>query len=193
MAKKSKKNKNNATVLLLLGAAIGGFALFSSSGKEEEVEEGNGSGSGTGSGSGSGLPRGLSNNNPLNIVISELAWLGKINLKDNTDGRFEQFMAPEYGYRAAVKNMRYYYDNEGRTNLKNIIERWNGLGLPSSNYIKYVSDKTGIGQTAKIPRDFLYNAEKLWPIIRSMAEWENDPKYSNLVKYSDYYKGFKLT
>lgn len=50
------------------------------------------------------LPRGLRNNNPLNLRISQSAWLGKV--KNNTDGAFEQFVSLPYGYRAAFLNMR---------------------------------------------------------------------------------------
>lgn len=189
MAKK-KKNKKDAIALLVLGTAIGGFALFSSRGDNEQGNEV--PGSGNGSGSSSSLPRGIANNNPLNIIISGLDWSGKVPIDKNTDGKFEQFYTPESGYRAAIKNMRWYVDNENRDTLKTIIERWNGIGLPSNNYIAYVSGKTGIGANAKIPREWFYNATKMWSIIKAMAEWENDPKNSDLIKYDQFYKGFQL-
>lgn len=187
MAKKKRSKKDN-NALLLLGAIVGGFAFYQMSQKDQK-EEDNGAGSG-GSGSSSGLPRGLSNNNPLNIILTDLAWKGKIPKEQNTDGFFEQFTDPTYGYRAAIKNLRYYVDNEGRDTIRKIVELWNEG--PDENYIAYVTNRTGIGATAKIPRDFFYNADKLWPLVQAMAEFENNPKFSNLIKYDQYYKGFKI-
>jgi hypothetical protein len=188
MAKKKKKNNEGSIVLLLLGVAVGGFALFSSSGKDQETNESTPGSSGP-AGS-SSLPRGIANNNPLNLIITGIDWQGKVPKKDNTDGKFEQFYDPALGYRAGIKNMRYYVENENRDTLRTIIERWNEG--PDENYIKYVSDRTGIGATAKIPKDWFYNTTKLWDIVRAMAEFENGPQNASLVKYSEYYKGFNL-
>lgn len=49
------------------------------------------------------LPRGLRNNNPGNIVKTNIAWLGKI--QNGTDSRFEQFEHIGYGLRALYKNL----------------------------------------------------------------------------------------
>lgn len=44
------------------------------------------------------LPRGIRNNNPLNIKIGN-DWKGEV---PNTDGTFEQFESMEYGLRAEL-------------------------------------------------------------------------------------------
>lgn len=50
------------------------------------------------------VPRGLRNNNPLNLRISPTPWVGKLAV--NTDGSFEQFDTLHNGIRAAVLNYR---------------------------------------------------------------------------------------
>lgn len=80
------------------------------------------------------LPRGLRNNNPLNIKINPANnWLGKV--KNNTDGTFEQFDTIVHGFRAALYLVRKYI-SQGYDTPRKIITRW----APSSeNYTeKYV-------------------------------------------------------
>lgn len=72
------------------------------------------------------LPRGLRNNNPLNLRISNNTWLGKV--KNNTDGAFEQFITLEYGLRAAMRNIKTIIDRrkklKQRTTIANLIHIW---------------------------------------------------------------------
>ena len=47
------------------------------------------------------LPRGIRNNNPLNIRLNpENRWQGRVSPKHNSDGAFEQFQDPIMGLRA---------------------------------------------------------------------------------------------
>ena len=58
------------------------------------------------------LARGMRNNNPLNIVMSEkINWQGEV--KPSTDPNFAQFETLEYGLRAAFKLLRTYYQKHG--------------------------------------------------------------------------------
>lgn len=50
--------------------------------------------------------RGIRNNNPGNLVLTGIAWKGKVPESRNTDGRFEQFTAPEWGIRAMFMDIR---------------------------------------------------------------------------------------
>lgn len=72
------------------------------------------------------LPRGIRNNNPLNLRISNNAWLGKV--KNNTDGAFEQFTTIEYGLRAAMLNIRTIVrrrrDKGLTTTVRNLVSTW---------------------------------------------------------------------
>lgn len=78
------------------------------------------------------VPRGIRNNNPLNLRKSSSNWLGRLEV--STDRDFEQFKTLEYGIRAAFVNMRTQIKRMHSlcitTNVYKIIERW---APPSEN------------------------------------------------------------
>lgn len=83
-------------------------------------------------------PRGLRNNNPLNIRKSPARWIGKIT--PGRDREFEQFDTLEHGVRAAVVIIRTYITRYQVNTPAAIISRW----APSSEnntqaYIDYVT------------------------------------------------------
>lgn len=71
-------------------------------------------------------PRGIRNNNPLNLRKSNILWKGKIRL--GTDNEFEQFVDIFYGIRAAMVNMRTHIKQDAqrliRCTVKREIARW---------------------------------------------------------------------
>lgn len=70
------------------------------------------------------LPRGLRNNNPLNIRRYDYNdWYGKIVDDACTDLQFEQFIHPMYGFRAAFILLHRYIKGGYKT-IRDIIERW---------------------------------------------------------------------
>lgn len=88
------------------------------------------------------LPRGLRNRNPLNIRIGNV-WLGEE--PNPTDPSFEQFVAMEYGVRAAFVLLRRYIRHYGRTTIRAIIKAW----APASEndveaYVATVAKHSGI-------------------------------------------------
>jgi len=105
-------------------------------------------------------PRGIRNNNPLNIRLSSDKWQGQINRKGNIDGNsslsseraggeavFCVFSSMEYGWRAAfVILCKTYYGKYKLRTIRDIVSRW---APPKENnteaYIRHVSDYTGIG------------------------------------------------
>ena len=66
-------------------------------------------------------PRGVRNNNPLNLRAGQ-RWQG-LRAKQ-TDTAFCQFVSPEYGARAAIRVFRTYRKRYNRKTVKAIIERW---------------------------------------------------------------------
>lgn len=90
------------------------------------------------------IPRGIRNNNPLNIEYNPANhWVGEIG----SDGRFCRFAAPEYGYRAALKTLRNYRRLHGKSTLRELISRWcppAERGNNTEQYIDTVSRLTGI-------------------------------------------------
>ena len=86
-------------------------------------------------------PRGIRNNNPLNIEDTGESWLGKVG----NDGRFMVFETAGHGLRAGARILRTYRHKYGIKTIKDILNRF---APPSENntqnYINFVSDKTGL-------------------------------------------------
>lgn len=70
------------------------------------------------------MTRGNRNRNPFNIRISNNKWIGKIPLRENTDGVFEQFTSFEYGIRAGIIILRTYYTKYKLKTVREIITRY---------------------------------------------------------------------
>lgn len=68
------------------------------------------------------MPRGLRNNNPLNIRRSTDKWLGLSPTQ--RDPAFFQFVDLVYGYRAAGKLLQNYQRLHKLYNLNGLIARW---------------------------------------------------------------------
>lgn len=94
------------------------------------------------------VPRGIRNNNPLNIRIGN-TWLGE--RQNPTDPAFEEFVSIEYGYRAAFCILRRYIRRYKRKTITDIISTW---APPSENatqrYIDFVANKMGIAPDVPI-------------------------------------------
>lgn len=67
-------------------------------------------------------PRGIRNNNPLNIRLSKDKWKGRALTQ--TDGEFFQFVSMPYGIRAAFIILRRYIRTYKRDTIEKIISRW---------------------------------------------------------------------
>jgi len=140
---------------------------------------------------GSNLPRGLKNNNPLNLVLTSITWQGKIPNAQNTDGKFEQFQNILLGYRAGIKNLKSYIDS-GANTISKITSKWaptgSGEGNNPENYARRVSQGTGIGSGATIP----FSKQYIIPIVREMAVVENGESFRHLIKDSDIETAFGM-
>lgn len=94
------------------------------------------------------LPRGIRNNNPLNIRIGN-AWVGEV--EHPTDNQFEQFTSMVYGLRAGFIILRRYIERYHINTIEGIISRWapnneNNTG----RYILAVSSMMGISPSTEI-------------------------------------------
>ena len=93
-------------------------------------------------------PRGIRNNNPLNIRIGNV-WLGEV--KDNTDSEFEQFTSMIYGLRAAIVLLRRYICHYHLSTIAQIVSRWApGSENNTVKYIDTVCQLSGIAPDAQI-------------------------------------------
>ena len=115
------------------------------------------------------LPRGLRNNNPLNIIRSATKWQGMSETQ--TDKHFVQFKTLAYGYRAAFLLIRTYMRKYGLLSIEQIIRRW---APPSENntaaYIRTVSEMLGIKRDAML---HWQNEAEMIALVQAMAYVEN--------------------
>lgn len=98
------------------------------------------------------LPRGIRNNNPLNIRENQridFDWEGELPIE--VDDAFEEFVSPEYGFRAAARILK-SYSNRGVRTLEGIISRWAPAGDNNDveSYIASVQRNTGIDRYAVV-------------------------------------------
>ena len=118
------------------------------------------------------LPRGIRNNNPLNIRRSKDKWKGLRSVQ--ADASFCQFETLEWGWRAAFYLLtRTYYHKYRLFTIRAIISKW---APPMENkteaYIANVSRLTGIGpdEPIGIPSD---RPARWIKVGRAMAIQEN--------------------
>lgn len=127
----------------------------------------------------SSKPRGIRNNNPLNLKYSSKnRWKGLAG----SDGTFCTFTSAAYGIRAAYKTMLSYEKVLGKEfTLSSMIHRW----CPDSTavaYIAFVSKNSGILCWQPVP---LKDKVKMCDVIRAMIIMENGYcPYTHQVIYS---------
>lgn len=87
------------------------------------------------------IPRGIRNNNPLNIRVGNV-WQGEV--KNPTDPAFEQFISMKWGIRAGFVILRRYIRRYGNNTIRKIVSTW----APNNEnntaaYVDAVARKTG--------------------------------------------------
>lgn len=94
------------------------------------------------------IPRGIRNNNPLNIRIGN-TWLGE--RPNPSDPLFEEFVSLEYGLRAAFCILRRYIRRYRRNTISTIIETWAPVSENDTmKYIDRVSSMLSLSPLAPI-------------------------------------------
>ena len=113
------------------------------------------------------IPRGIRNNNPLNIRIGNV-WLGEV--REPTDPDFEQFISMYYGVRAGFVLMRRYIKHYKRTTIPAIISAWAPASENNTQrYIDNVSLLSGIPIDAQL--DF-NDEERMVALVDAMIVQE---------------------
>lgn len=114
------------------------------------------------------LPRGIRNNNPLNIRENDRTdwdWQGEALV--DTDSEFEVFTTPEYGIRAATRVLM-SYRRRGIVKLSDIVATW---APPNENdtpaYVASVAKQTGFNAYQEI------TAEHYPDLLSAMIYHEN--------------------
>lgn len=89
------------------------------------------------------IPRGIRNNNPLNIKLSPDRFQGELPL--SYDDTFKQFRTMRDGLRAAFCIIRTYIIHKACNTLRSIVTRWCGeTGKTLANYITVCEQRTGL-------------------------------------------------
>lgn len=112
-------------------------------------------------------PRGIRNNNPLNIRIGN-TWLGE--RPNPTDPAFEEFVSIEYGYRAAFCILRRYIRRYGKNTITAIVSTWAPANENNTQrYIDFVADKMQIS-----PADIIDygDRERMTQLVAAMQQME---------------------
>lgn len=112
-------------------------------------------------------PRGIRNNNPLNIRIGN-TWLGE--RANPTDQDFEEFVSIEYGYRAAFCILRRYIRRYKKNTIASIISTWAPASENNTQrYIDFIVGKMGIAPD--VPIDYS-DEDKMTLLVASMQLME---------------------
>lgn len=135
-------------------------------------------------------PRGLRNNNPLNIRNSEYVWRGQCGYDDEGFCIFENRI---YGYRAAFRILYTYRKKYHLTTIGEIIERW---APPSENdtrgYVQFVCDTLNTFQTRSfcVGHGGSIEKERCIDLLCAMAVMESG--WSSEIKREEIEQGYNL-
>ena len=129
------------------------------------------------------IPRGLRNNNPLNIRIGN-TWLGE--REHPTDGEFEEFVSLDYGLRAAFIILRRYIRRYHLNTVRLIVERWAPRNEnETEKYIQFVCKDTGLMPDATIQ---YANEKTMCKLVGAMAFVECGQR----IEEDEIIKGYSL-
>lgn len=129
------------------------------------------------------IPRGIRNNNPLNIRRTRTQWKGMTQRQ--TDPAFCQFSEMRYGLRAAFIVLHTYVARHHLNTLRKVILRW--APPPENNpstYLLYICLRTGWPPNKPLPP--MDTDSVFWPLlVEAMAEEEcgKDVMTQGLLKH----------
>ena len=119
------------------------------------------------------IPRGIRNNNPLNLRVGN-NWEGEVS--QPTDHAFEQFTEMKWGVRAACIILRNYIQRHKLNTVAKVIQRW----APSNEnntakYIETVCQRAHLGPDEVICWD---NTCQMIALLLAMCYVENGQEIS---------------
>lgn len=115
-------------------------------------------------------PRGIRNNNPLNLRRTKTLWIGLCT--EQRDPEFCQFTCMVYGILAAIKNARSIIAKHHPCTLAKLIETWapSSDGNNTKAYIDRVCKLTGLQPNTVLYRN---GKEQLITVLKAMTIVEN--------------------
>ena len=121
----------------------------------------------------SNAPRGIRNNNPGNLIYTNINWTGKIPKNQNKDRRFEMFISPVYGVRAMIKDLKHDIE-KGKNTVPLLIEEYSPrFENNTDQYIETVCRDIRVSKTAKL----LPTKNTLRLLVLSMTRVETGGNY----------------
>lgn len=99
--------------------------------------------------------KGIANNNPGNLIRTNIDWKGEVPDSQKTDPVFEQFIAPEWGIRAMGKDILNDINKGKDTLVKLLYEYAPPFENDTESYIDSVSRRTGIAREQTLQRSDL--------------------------------------
>jgi hypothetical protein len=118
-------------------------------------------------------PRGIRNNNPGNLIYTNIKWNGKLPKSQNKDRRFEMFIAPEYGIRAMIKDLKHDIEKGKNTVPALISEYAPKHENNTAAYINAVCKDLRVSKTARL----LPTKKTLKLLVLSISKIENGGNY----------------
>lgn len=137
----------------------------------------------------SSIPRGIRNNNPLNIRRSPANhWRGSCS--EYSDPDFEQFQSIEFGIRAAFIIIRTYYARRPDITPRHILQQW----APASEnntaaYARAVSVITGFNLERAIP---FSDRRRMAVLLRAMALVECGFRCASQLEYNVFLRAYDM-
>ena len=121
----------------------------------------------------SNAPRGIRNNNPGNLIYTKINWKGKLPRHQNNDRRFEMFVAPVYGVRAMIKDLKNDIE-KGKSTVPRLVEEYAPrFENNTDNYIETVCRDLKVSKRSKL----LPTKNTLRLLVLSMARVETGGNY----------------
>lgn len=110
------------------------------------------------------IPRGIRNNNPLNIRIGN-TWLGE--RPNPSDREFEEFVSMTYGIRASFIILRRYINRYNLNTVQLIVERWAPRSENTTDkYINFVCKEMDINPETTISYE---DKDTMCKLVSAMA------------------------
>jgi hypothetical protein len=121
----------------------------------------------------SNAPRGIRNNNPGNLIFTKIDWKGKLPRHQNNDRRFEMFIAPVYGVRAMIKDLKHDIE-KGKNTVPLLVEEYAPrFENNTDQYIDTVCKDLKVSKRAKL----LPTRNTLRLLVLSMTRVETGGNY----------------
>ena len=133
----------------------------------------------------SSLPRGIRNNNPGNIRLTNIQWQGMQGAQN--DPAFIQFIDPVYGFRAMTRILR-NYQRRGLVTLRDMLNTYAPKSENDTNaYVDFVAKRIKV--SPDVPLDL---ALHLFPLLKAITEFENGSRFADFYDNETIQEGIAL-